>query len=218
MTARASSSSATVRSGRALIVLAGGQSSRFGSEKPFQILAGKPLICHVIDRLSNLADDVIVVIGRGEPRVEYSALLPDYVRVMNDELEGKNPLVGIVTGLRAFESDYAAVLACDTPFVNRAVVELLFQRALNADAAIPRWNNGQIEPLQAVYRRLPAIRAAQEALADKDSSHREMISRLEHVVYVSVEDQIGRVDPGFRSFFNINTKEDMSIAQRMLDE
>jgi molybdopterin-guanine dinucleotide biosynthesis protein A len=206
------------RSNRAAIVLAGGRSSRFGSNKAVQALAGKPLICHVVERVSNVADHVLVVIGHGEPRAEYHAVLSSHVRVINDELEGKNPLVGIVTGLKAAKSEYAAVLACDIPFVNDAVIEHLFRSASSSDAAIPRWNTGRIEPLEAVYRRLPTLRAAQEALAEESSSQKEMISRLARAVYVSVEDEVRSIDPTLRTFFNVNTRNDMMIAERIIAE
>ena len=203
------------RSNRAVIVLAGGRSSRFGSNKALQILAGKPLIRHIVDRVSNVGDDVLVVIGNGEPRAEYYAVLPSHVKVINDELKGKNPLVGIVTGLKAAKSDYAAVLACDIPFVNEAVIKHLFRRASGTDAAIPRWNTGRIEPLEAVYRRLLTLRAAQEALAKKGSSQKEMISRLARAVYVSVEDELRSIDPTLHTFFNVNTRKDMITAERI---
>jgi molybdopterin-guanine dinucleotide biosynthesis protein A len=176
------------------------------------------LICHVVERLSNVVDDVLVVIGRGEPRAEYQAVLPSVARVINDEEEGKNPLVGIVTGLRAAKSEHVSVLACDIPFVNYAVIEHLFRRASGADAAIPRWNAGRIEPLEAVYRRLSTLRAAQEALTEEDSSQKGMINRLPRVVYLSVEDEIRSIDPSLRTFFNINAREDMATAERIIGE
>jgi len=202
---------------RAAIVLAGGRSLRFGSNKALQTLGGKPLICHVIDRLASL-DDIAVVIGRRERATKYRAVLPKRVRVINDYEEGKNPLIGVVSGLQSAVSDYVAVLACDAPFVNDAVIDFLFRCALDGDAAVPRWDGGRIEPLQAVYQRLPALSAAQEALGDKDASHREMINRLRRVVYVSVESEIRRIDPSLHTFFNINTREDLSIAKRILAE
>ena len=207
-----------LRSNRAAIVLAGGLSSRFGSDKALEALAGKPLICHVVEPLSNVADELLVIIGRDRSGAGYLAILPSRARVISDELEGKNPLVGIVTGLQAARSDYVAVLPCDVPFVNDAVIDLLFRRALNADAAVPRWNSGRIEPLQAVYRRLPTLHAAQEALAKEDSSQREMIDRLARVVYVSVEDEVRSVDPSLRTFFNVNTAADMITAERIFTE
>jgi len=203
---------------RAAIILAGGQSSRFGSNKALQDLAGKPLIRHVVERVSSFAGEVVVVIGRGESKTMYSKLLPSGVTIVNDDLEGKNPLIGFVSGLTATESDYAAILACDVPFVSGEVVELLFRRGSNADAAIPRWSRQRIEPLQAVYRRISTLTAASEALVPADLSLEDMIRKLQRVVYVPVEDEIAIIDRGLTTFFNINTREDMKAAERMLAE
>lgn len=196
-------------------MLAGGESSRFRSNKALELLAGKPLISHVTERLSRVVDEILIVVGCHESRVEYEAILPSSVRVMNDEQEGKTPLIGIVTGLEAASSDYALVSACDIPFVNQEVIELLFQRASGADAAIPKWNQGHIEPLEAVYRTASTLKAARETLAPSGLPLREMIRKLAQVVYVSVEDEIRKVNPDLRTFFNVNTKEDMDRAERL---
>jgi molybdopterin-guanine dinucleotide biosynthesis protein A len=207
-----------VREERTAVILAGGRSSRFGSNKALQVLAGKPLIHHVVERVSSVTGQVIVVLGRDENNVTYRNFLPGSVRIVNDCLEGKNPLVGIVSGLSATESDYAAVLACDAPFVNEKVIEHLFRRASNADAAIPKWNGQRIEPLQAVYRRISTLKVASETLAPTDLSLEDMIAKLAQVVYVSVEEEIARIDRGLSTFFNINTREDMKAAEKMLAE
>jgi molybdopterin-guanine dinucleotide biosynthesis protein A len=200
---------------RAAIILAGGESSRFGSNKALQLLAGKPLICHVAERLSQIADEILVVIGYREPRAGYEVVLPSSVTIMNDGQEGKTPLIGIATGLQATKSEYALICACDIPFVKEEVVELLLQRASGVDAAIPKWNKGHIEPLEAVYRVASTLKAAQETLALTGLPLRVMIGKLAQVVYVSVEDEIGRVNPDLRTFFNVNTREDMERAEEL---
>ena len=200
---------------RAAIILAGGESSRFGSNKALQLLAGKPLICHVAERLSQIADETLVVIGYREPRAGYEAVLPSSVRIMNDGQEGKTPLIGIVTGLQVVKSEHALICACDIPFVKEGVVELLFQRASGADAAIPRWNGGHIEPLEAVYRTASTLKATRETLTFSGLPLRAMIGKLAQVVYVSVEDEVGKLDSDLRTFFNVNTREDMERAEEL---
>ena len=207
-----------VREGRAAIILAGGRSSRFGSNKAFEVLAGKPLIRHVVERVSGVVEQVVVVVGRGDEKANYYKILPAHVKILNDDLEGKTPLIGIVSGLAAAKADYAAIISCDVPFVSGEVIALLFRRASNADAAIPRWSSQGIEPLQAVYRRIPTLKAAHETLAPADLSLMDMIRKLERVVYISVEDEIASIDRGLSTFFNINTREDMKAAEKMLAE
>jgi molybdopterin-guanine dinucleotide biosynthesis protein A len=193
-------------------------SSRFGSNKALQTLAGKPLIRHVVERVADVTDEVVVVIGRAEPRSKYTAVLPVSVKVVNDDREGKNPLIGMVTGLAAVESDYAAILACDAPFVKSEAIGLLFRRASDADAAIPRWKQCKIEPLQAVYRRIPTLQAALATLIPSGLSIEDMIMKLRRVVYVSVEYEMASIDRSLTTFFNINTREDLKAAEKMLAE
>ncbi|MGA2238188.1 MAG: molybdenum cofactor guanylyltransferase [Candidatus Bathyarchaeia archaeon] len=200
---------------RAAIILAGGGSSRFGSNKALALLADKPLVCRVAERLSSVAGEILVVIGYHEARAGYEAVLPSSVKIMNDRQEGKTPLIGIATGLQATKSEYAVICGCDVPFVKEEVVELLFQRASGVDAAIPKWNDGHIEPLEAVYRVASTLKAAQETLAPTGLPLRVMIGKLAQVVYVSVEDEIGMLDSDLRTFLNVNTREDMDRAEEL---
>ena len=89
--------------------------------------------------------------------------LGDYVRVINDEPEGKSNLIGIITALREVKSRYAVVLTCDIPFVNSQVIKLLLKHAENVDAVVPRWKTGHLEPLQAVYCRETNIGRGRES-------------------------------------------------------
>jgi molybdopterin-guanine dinucleotide biosynthesis protein A len=201
---------------RAVILLAGGLGSRLGSDKALQPVAGKALIQRVIDRVSGLSDEFLVVIARNASSSRYSEVLPKFIRVISDEPEGKTPLVGIVTGLRAMRSQYAIVLSCDIPFVNKQVIQLLLERASGADAAVPVSKAGNLEPLQAVYRKEPMLHEAEEALARGDLAPATVIDRLARVIYVSIEDEIKALDPELRTFFNVNTRQDVAKAELML--
>ncbi len=75
-----------------MILLAGGLGSRLGSDKALQPVAGKPMIRHIIDRVSGLSDEILVVIARNAPSGKYDEALPDFTRVIMDELEGKTPI------------------------------------------------------------------------------------------------------------------------------
>jgi molybdopterin-guanine dinucleotide biosynthesis protein A len=179
-------------------------------------LAGKPLIRYVVDRVLGLCDECIVVVAKNSPKDSYRQILPGLVEVINDELEGKSPLVGMVTALRASKAHFAVVLTCDIPFVNRRVIQMLIERSLAADATVPRWNSGLLEPLEAIYRRNPVLRATEEALARGQLSPLDVINRLVHVQYVSIEDEVRPIDPEFRTFFNVNTRDDLAKAETIL--
>jgi molybdopterin-guanine dinucleotide biosynthesis protein A len=199
-----------------IVLLAGGLGSRLGSNKALHLLAGKPLIRHVVDRVADLAEKILVVIARNASPREFREILPDSVLVVRDEQEGKTPLVGIITGLSTVRSDYAIILSCDIPFVNKNVLQLVLERAQGADASVPIWKTGKLEPLQAVYRRNRMLDKAKEALSEGKLSPKDAISRLSHVVYVSVEDEISRIDSELSTFFNVNTRNDVAQAEMIL--
>ncbi len=59
-------------------------------------------------------------------------------------------MAGIATGLGAVDSEYAAVVACDMPFVDPAFLDYLFERAASHEAAVPRPDEW-FQTTQAVY-------------------------------------------------------------------
>ncbi|HLF70552.1 MAG TPA: NTP transferase domain-containing protein, partial [Dehalococcoidia bacterium] len=83
----------------AAIVLAGGQSSRLGRDKASELLLGRPLLQHVLDRLAGLVDEIVVVraAGQGLPELSATAALT----VVEDVYTGAGPLGGIQAGLAA---------------------------------------------------------------------------------------------------------------------
>mgnify|MGYP000367843854 FL=1 len=114
---------------RAGVIVAGGRSTRFGdSDKAVADLAGTPMIRRVADRLGRVVDELVV--NCREDQVEaIEAALSDHAldpRFALDEDPDQGPMAGIATGLAAVESEYAAVVACDMPFVDPTFVGYLF--------------------------------------------------------------------------------------------
>jgi molybdopterin-guanine dinucleotide biosynthesis protein A len=84
-------------------VLAGGQSSRFGTDKALAEFRGRTLLAHAVDTLSGWCEHVIVV-GRAEAP---APTLPDWPR------PGMGPLAGLAAALHhARDEDYEFVLTC----------------------------------------------------------------------------------------------------------
>lgn len=201
---------------RSAIVLAGGFSSRFGQDKGVLELANKPLIRHVLDSVESVVDETIVVTNSEERVAKYAKFLRPEVKFAVDVGELRSPLIGALTGFGAAQGAYSLLLPFDTPFVSREVVSLLFELCLNRAAVIPRWPNGHIEPLHAVYRTTPALRAAKAAVAEKKLKVRAMIEKLSGVRYVSTL-VIQQLDPELRTFFNVNTPADLKNAMAMTE-
>jgi molybdopterin-guanine dinucleotide biosynthesis protein A len=200
---------------RSAIVLAGGFSSRFGQDKGVLELANKPLIKHVVDAVSSVVDETIVVANSQERVTQYTKVMTAGVQFVVDVCESRSPLIGALTGFGVAHGKYSLLLPFDTPFISKEVVSLLFELCRNKSAAIPRWPNENIEPLHAVYQTEPALEAAKTAVAEGKLNMRAMIKKLRGVRYVSTL-VIQQLDPELRTFFNINTPADLKKAMTMV--
>jgi len=199
---------------KSAIILAGGVSSRFGQDKGLLQLANKPLIKHVLDAISTLVDEKMVVASSKVQAENYAKVLGSDFNVLIDVDDGHGPLVGALTGFKEAHGRYALLLSCDTPFVSKDVIPLLFELCINRYAVIPRWPNGYIEPLQAVYCAKPAYEAAKNALSEGKLNLRSMVDKLRGVRYVSTL-VLQQLDPDLRTFINVNTPLDLKKAELM---
>jgi molybdopterin-guanine dinucleotide biosynthesis protein A len=200
---------------RSAIILAGGSSSRFGQDKGLLLLSKQPLIKHVLHTLANIADENIVVVSSDAKTKNYARIVGPSARILIDTCDQSGPLAGVLTGLEEAKGQYAVLLPCDTPMVSREILLLLFELCINKNAAIPRWPNGYIEPLQAVYRTKAASQAAKEAINEGKLEMRAMIDKLYGIRYVSTL-VLQQLDPDLNTFFNVNTHLDLKKAEFIL--
>ena len=197
------------------IILAGGAAERFGCDKGLLELDGKPLVRHVFDRIKDQVDEVIVVVSSNEQKRKYSKIFSAETKIQTDIEKENCPLIGALTGFANAEGVYSVLLPCDAPFISKDVIELLFEASSNVDATIPRWPNGYIEPLQAVYRTRSALSAAKEAVMNGKRRMQSMISLLHRIRYLSTL-VLREIDSDLSTFFNVNTPIDLKRASRII--
>ncbi|WP_227356368.1 molybdenum cofactor guanylyltransferase [Haladaptatus salinisoli] len=198
------------------VIIAGGRSTRFGDrDKAVAELAGTPMVRRVADRLAGSVD-ALVVNCRPEQASAIRAALEGYPRevtVAEDPEPDLGPMAGIGTGLRAVESAYAFVVACDMPFVDSDVVEYLFERAAGHDAAVPRLDDEWFQTTHAVYRAAPMAEACERALARDE---RRIVEPLFELDYVVVDEAEVRERGSLATFENVNTREEFEAAAKRL--
>ncbi|MDI6903213.1 MAG: molybdenum cofactor guanylyltransferase [Methanocellales archaeon] len=188
---------------RSAIILAGGRSSRFSTDKSLFPLGGKTMIEHVLDKVSGIVDETLVVVGDPRQGKKISTVICE-TRITYDSIIGYGPVAGILAGLLCAKGEYTLVIACDMPFVNASVVDFLFSLAGGYDAVVPRWSDGNIEPLHAVYKRNSMIKACEKAIEKDERTISSSLHALPKVRYVSTE-EIKEIDPELRTFINVNT-------------
>jgi molybdopterin-guanine dinucleotide biosynthesis protein A len=200
---------------KSAVILAGGFSRRFGRDKGLVVLAGKPLILHVIDRVSKVVDEVLVVVSSEEQKNNFETVLEEKADLVIDKDDSQSPLVGAITGFETANAEYSLLLPCDTPLVSTQIIQFLLDMCTNRSAAIPRWSNGYIEPLQAVYRTESALTAAKTVLKQGKMNMQSMIDNLKGVRYVSTM-VLEQLEPDLLTFFNVNTPHDLKKAEAIL--
>ncbi len=200
---------------KSAVILAGGFSRRFGRDKGLVVLAGKPLILHVIDNISQVVNEVLVVVSSKEQKKNFETILAEKAKLVIDKDDSQSPLVGATTGFETAEGEYSLLLPCDTPLVSAKIVQFLLDMCTKRNAAIPRWPDGYIEPLQAVYRTKPALTAAKKALKQGKMNMHSMIDNMRGLRYVSTS-VLEQLEPGLSTFFNVNTPQELKKAESLL--
>ena len=200
---------------RALIILAGGLSRRFGQDKCLKELACKPLIAHVLDRVCRIVNETVVVARSEVQRDQLSRAIGTKAQIVFDRYSDHSPLIGTLTGFESVKTEHALLLPCDAAFVSTEIAALLLDLCVGKNAAIPRWPDGKIEPLQAVYNVRSAISAAKAAMEEGKRDMLGMILHLHGIRYVSTL-VLQQYDPKLVTFLNINTVLDWKKAEHTL--
>lgn len=200
---------------RSGIILAGGRSTRFGGgEKSLRAVDGKPMICRVREALLPVVDELVISVRDERQRdLVFPFLSEGNNAFAYDRLYDIGPLAGVLESLKAARGEYVVIVACDMPFVNSAAIDFLFAKAQGHDAAVPLGPGDFLEPLHAVYRREPMIRAVEESIRGDERRISAPLRHLKDVVYVPF-DEIRAVDPELKTFRNINRAEDMPPSSR----
>ncbi|KAF0218648.1 MAG: FdhD [Geobacteraceae bacterium] len=188
----------TCISGITGVILAGGASSRMGSNKALLPYRGGRFIEAIHRQLAELFPEVIVVTNTPE---QYG-FLP--CRKVSDLYPGMGALAGIHAGLVHSATEAVFVVACDMPYLRSDLIRYIVGRPGGHAVVMPSSGRGG-EPLHALYTR--ACRApVEEALR---AGEKRIVSFFPKVpVAVLAEADVARFDPSFSSFSNINTPAD----------
>ena len=129
--------------------------------------------------------------------------------VVDEKSHVSGPNLAIMSGLDAVTADSCLTLPCDMPFLNPQVAKYMFTAAEGFDVAVPMWPNGRLETLLMVLERHSSLEIV-SALCDLKRPRSDDIPRgANKILLVSPVNEIKKLDPEFKSFININSKEDL---------
>ncbi len=187
-----------MREGRTALILVGGEARRSGGkEKYFFSYKGRSFISHLVETLSTVVDEIIIV-ARDSDQCQRFSDIPG-IKTVADDIRGIGPLGGVGAGVGAASHDQIFITACDMPCIRSDIVRYLFDELHDAEAAVPCWSEDMFEPLHAVYRREPLL----HYLASPSSHSLRAMVRGLHTRFVPV-DKLRAIDPDLVTFTNIN--------------
>ena len=179
-------------------ILAGGSSSRMGSNKALLTVEGSPLIERIYHTMARLFREVVLVTNTPE---EY-AFLPCVM--VSDRYPDAGPLAGLHAALMAAAGNRIFMTACDTPFLNPDVIRMICSVVGEYDAVVPISRSG-MEPLQALYGRR-CLAVVEQALEQGDRKLLNLLDRV-RTRFVTPE-ELAAIPGAELSFCNVNTPEE----------
>ncbi|GAA3629753.1 molybdenum cofactor guanylyltransferase [Flavivirga jejuensis] len=176
------------------IILAGGKSSRMGTDKGFLILNEKPFVQHSIDALKPLVSEIIIV----SDNTDYDTL--GFKRI-TDTIKDAGPVAGICSGLEASNTDYNLILSCDIPLIKTEILEKLIVNADVGSDIIQIESNGKTMPLIALYKK--QCGRVFNSLLEKDERRLRIAVNQCRVKNISLD------HANNKATMNVNTKEEL---------
>ena len=183
-------------------IMAGGQSSRMGTDKSFVLFEGRPMIEVVIDAVAGLGDETLLITNKPD---EYAHL---HLPMVSDVYPDHGSLGGIFTAVHAATHPHTLIVACDMPWLNRPLLEHMATLRETADVIVPRWEKYP-EPLHAIYSKA-CLAPIEAKLKEKRLKITGFFGQV--AVRFVEREEIERFDGNGRSFANINSPDDLAEA------
>jgi molybdopterin-guanine dinucleotide biosynthesis protein A len=188
----------------ACIILAGGRSTRMGTNKALLAHPGNPqmtFVEYLVSILTPFCPETFLVARDAHDAAKY--VLPG-VQVITDKVPGGGPLMGLYSGLCVMRAQRALLVAVDMPYIQPELISFLLAQPLSEALIVPFVNNAP-QVLLALYPRsvLPLI----ERCIEQGYRGPRFLLDVAPVQYID-EAQLRLIDADLRSFVNVNTPED----------
>jgi molybdenum cofactor guanylyltransferase len=185
-------------------ILVGGESSRMGTDKSRLLLGDQTFVERVAGALSAITDSISLVGARTDGLSSRFANVPDIHLKWG-------ALGGLHAALSACHKDWAAVVACDLPFVSEHFFQRLASYVGESEAVVPIQKDNRPQPLCALYRIDPCLRLAEKLIVCGERRPRLLLESVQ-TCWVAFE-KLADLRGSGQFFDNINTPEDYSRAK-----
>ena len=132
------------------VLMAGGKSSRMGSDKALMSIGSRPLVSILAERWQGVFDALVLSVDHTK---RFAHLGLDGIQMVEDARPGGGPMAGLETIMGAIPADRYFLIAVDLPFSSPSLAHVTCKEIGNSDVCLIRRRNGRLEPLFALYSR-----------------------------------------------------------------
>ena len=190
------------------VILAGGKSSRFGSNKSLSNLKNFKLIEHVIQKLNKKFDEILIVSNDSKLIFENKK-----INIIKDCIEGYlGPLVGILSAIKYANNSkkyqWIMTFPCDTPFFDEIIIDQMIEKTTNTKEKIIF-----IKDKKQRHNIFGTWSTSLEKILEEDlaNSYRKVDLWADKIGCSFIEKDLKNEN----EFLNINTKEDLLFAEKL---
>ena len=184
-------------------ILAGGKSTRMGTDKAFVEFRGQTLLARALQLIGSVTSHFAIVGAREK--------FDRFGHVVEDVFPGCGPLGGIHAALKSSTKELNLILAVDLPLVSSELLEFLIERAHHGTVVTAPEAGDRLQPLCAVYR--PAFaQVAEQALKEGKNKIDAIFDRVSCSVVGEAELTAAGFSPDM--FRNLNTPDDVAQAAK----
>lgn len=185
------------------IILAGGRATRLGGvDKALVSFAGRPLISHVLERLTSQVDDILINCNRNQNQLTGFG----HVLISDETLDYSGPLAGIISALPHCRHETVLIVPCDSPFLPHDLYKSLCA-LLTPDKDLVIAHDGErLQPLFMLLRR-SLMASLKDYLEQGNHKVERWCMAQKMAVATFSEPQL---------FINLNTPEELKNAESQI--
>lgn len=181
------------------IILAGGKSSRMGTDKGFVIYKHQTFMAHIIEVLRLTVDNIIIV----SDNTDYDSF---NLKRVNDVIKDSGPLAGLYSGLIHSTTENNLVLSCDIPLITLEILQKLIEHIDDEADIIQLESKRKPMPLIAMYKKKCAQTCAQ--LLQNDERRMSALTNSLNTKTVLLEQDLDKYT------LNVNTLNELNALKR----
>ena len=198
----------------AVLILAGGLSSRMRQEKATLTIDSKPLIRWTFEAAERISDHVYISVHDDDTINRFKSILPLRATYLTDIEEGpRSVLLALLSCFPRIQNEYTIIIPVDSPFINEEVFHSMVSKADGFDLVIPMWPDGRLEAIHAIFNTKTTLPVLNQMWLERKLEVKEIPKHVKRTLFISTE-SLSESDPTLLSLLDADTPDEFQALKR----